>query len=126
MEFGVAAAIGLVIAYLLLGWVAPRMLLAIEERVGPSPADRGLMIGYKIAFLFVAIIAGVVVSMTALMAPVGAIALLVFIGLFVVVPICFIVGAAEQERSAGNRNLPSGQSGVSGPDLPPLAGDEPG
>jgi len=86
IEFGVAAAIGLAIAYLLLGWVAPKMLLAIEERVGPNPADRGLMIGYKIGFVVVTIIAGVVVSLTAMMAQFGAIALLIFIGLFVLIP----------------------------------------
>jgi len=86
IEFGVAAAIGLAIAYLLLGWVAPKAVLAIETRVGPNPADRGLMVGYKIGFLIVAVIAGVVVSLTAMLAPVGAIAVLVFIGLFLFVP----------------------------------------
>jgi predicted RND superfamily exporter protein len=86
IEFGVAAGIGLAIAYLLLGWVAPKMLLAIEERVGPNPADRGLMIGYKIGFVFVAIIAGVIVSLTAMLPQFGAIALLVFLGLFLLTP----------------------------------------
>jgi len=86
IEFGVAAAIGLAIAYLLLGWVAPKVLLAIEERVGPNPADRGLMIGYKIGFVVVTIIAGLVVSLTAMMAPIGAIALLIFLGLFLLIP----------------------------------------
>ncbi len=86
IEFGVSAAIGLAIAYLLLGWVAPRAVLAIETRVGPNPADRGLMVGYKLGFLIVAVIAGVVVSLTAMLAPVGAIAVLVFIGLFLFVP----------------------------------------
>jgi predicted RND superfamily exporter protein len=86
IEFGVSAAIGLAIAYLLLGWVAPKALLAIEARVGPNPADRGLMIGYKIGFVVVTIIAGVVVSLTAMLAPVGAIALLIFLGLFLLVP----------------------------------------
>jgi predicted RND superfamily exporter protein len=86
IEFGVSAAIGLAIAYLLLGWVAPKALVAIETRVGPNPADRGLMIGYKIGFLIVAIIAGVVVSLTAMMASIGAIALLIFLGLFLLVP----------------------------------------
>jgi predicted RND superfamily exporter protein len=86
IEFGVAAAIGLAIAYLLLGWVAPKAVLAIETRVGPNPADRGLMIGYKIGFVFVIIIAGLVVSLTAMMAQIGAIVLLVFIGLFLLLP----------------------------------------
>jgi predicted RND superfamily exporter protein len=86
IEFGVSAGIGLAIAYLLLGWVAPKAVLGIETRVGPNPADRGLMIGYKIGFLFVAVIAGVVVSLAAMLAPVGAIAVLVFLGLFLLVP----------------------------------------
>jgi len=86
IEFGFAAAIGLFVAYLLLGWVAPKVVLAIEERVGPNPADRGMMIAHKFGFLFVAIIAGVVVSMAAMMAMVGAVATLIFIGLFALLP----------------------------------------
>jgi predicted RND superfamily exporter protein len=86
IEFGFAAAIGLIIAYLILGWVGPKAVLHIEERVGPNPADRGLMVGYKLSFLFVAIVAGVIVSLTAMMPQFGAIALLVFLGLFVLLP----------------------------------------
>ena len=86
IEFGFAAAVGLAIAYLILGWISPKVLLAIEERVGPNPADRGLMISYKIGFLFVAIVAGVVVSMTAMMPQFGAIALLIFLSLFLLLP----------------------------------------
>ena len=87
IEFGVVSAIGLALAYLLLGWVAPKMLLAIEERVGPNPADRGLMIGYKIAFVFTALVAGIVVSLSAMLVPAGVAALVLFLGLFVVLPI---------------------------------------
>jgi|GEM_PF-2869789 len=86
IEFGIAAAIGLLIAYLILGWVAPKMLLAIETGVGPNPADRGMMIGYKIGFVVVTIIAGVVVSLTAVMPQIGAAAFLLFLGLFLLVP----------------------------------------
>ena len=87
IEFGFAAAVGLTMAYLILGWVSPKVLLAVEQRVGPNPADRGLMIGYKIGFLIVALIAGVVVSMTAMMPQIGAGALVVFLGLFLLLPI---------------------------------------
>jgi len=87
IEFGFAAAVGLTMAYLILGWVSPKVLLAVEERVGPNPADRGLMIGYKLGFLVVAIIAGVVVSMAAMMPQMGAIALVIFLGLFLLLPI---------------------------------------
>jgi predicted RND superfamily exporter protein len=86
IEFGFAAAVGLTMAYLILGWVSPKVLLAVEERVGPNPADRGLMIGYKLGFLVVALIAGVVVSMTAMMPQMGAVALVVFLGLFLLLP----------------------------------------
>jgi predicted RND superfamily exporter protein len=86
IEFGFAAAVGLAVAYLILGWISPKVLLAIEVRVGPNPADRGLMIGYKVGFLFVAIIAGVVVSMTAMMPQFGAIALVIFLSLFLLLP----------------------------------------
>ncbi len=87
IEFGFAAAVGLTMAYLILGWVSPKVLLAIEERVGPNPADRGLMIGYKLGFLVVALIAGVVVSMAAMMPQMGAVALVIFLGLFLLLPI---------------------------------------
>ena len=39
IEFGIAAAVGLLISYMILGWVAPKLLLAAEERLGPRPAD---------------------------------------------------------------------------------------
>ena len=39
IEFGIGAAVGLLLAYMILGWVAPKLLLAIEERLGPRPAD---------------------------------------------------------------------------------------
>jgi predicted RND superfamily exporter protein len=87
IEFGVAAAIGLAIAYLILGWVSPKVVLAIEEHVGSNPADRGLMIGYKLWALFVAIIAGVVVSMTAMLPLFGAAAFVIFLGLFLLLPL---------------------------------------
>ncbi|MGI9584254.1 MAG: efflux RND transporter permease subunit, partial [Acidimicrobiia bacterium] len=87
IEFGVAAAIGLAIAYVLLGWIAPKALLAIEARVGPNPANRGLMIGHKLGFLVVTLVAGIVVSLTAMMPQIGAVALLVFLGLFVAIPV---------------------------------------
>jgi predicted RND superfamily exporter protein len=86
IEFGFAAAVGLTMAYLILGWVSPKVLLAVEERVGPNPADRGLMIGYKLGFLVVALIAGVVVSMAAMMPQMGAVALVIFLGLFLLLP----------------------------------------
>jgi len=87
IEFGVAAAIGLVIAYLILGWVSPKVVLTVEEHVGPNPADRGMMIGYKLWALFVAIIAGVVVSMAAMMPLFGAVATVIFLGLFLLLPL---------------------------------------
>jgi predicted RND superfamily exporter protein len=86
IEFGFSAGIGLAIAYVLLGWIAPKVLLAIEERVGPNPADRGLMIGYKLGFLAITFVAGAVVVSAAMMPSFGAIVVLVFIGLFLLVP----------------------------------------
>ncbi len=87
IEFGVAAAIGLFIAYLILGWVSPKAVLAVEDHVGSNPADRGMMIGYKVWALFVAIIAGVVVSLAAMMPLIGAVATAVFVSLFVLLPL---------------------------------------
>ncbi len=104
IEFGVAAAIGLAIAYLILGWVAPRLLLAIEARVGPNPADRGLMIGYKLGFLVVTLIAGIVVSLTAMMPQIGAVALLIFLGLFLALPV-WLTKRRNTRRAAEGRDM---------------------
>jgi len=85
-EFGVGAAIALLVAAAILGLIVPKWLLAIEDKVGPSPADRGLMITYKIGFFVTALFAGVMVSMNVVFPQIGVIIFAVFSLLFIYLP----------------------------------------
>jgi len=85
-EFGIGAAIALLLAYLFLGLLAPRVLLGIEDVLKGRPADLGLMLGYKALFVLTALIGGIMVSMTVVMPSIGAALFLVFIGLFLGLP----------------------------------------
>jgi predicted RND superfamily exporter protein len=85
-EFGVGAAVALLVAAAILGLIVPKWLLAIEDKVGPSPSDRGLMVTYKIGFFFTALVAGVMVSMNVVFPPIGVIIFAVFGLLFIYLP----------------------------------------
>lgn len=85
-EFGIAAAIALVLAYLVLGIICPRLLIGIEGRLQGRPADLGLMVRYKILFTIATVVAGVVVAMTVIMPSIGTPLFIVFIALFVYLP----------------------------------------
>ena len=92
-EFGIGAAIALLLAYMFLGVVAPRVLLGIEDKLGPRPTharrkvaapfrqgfDKGL-------FSFAAIFAGVMVSMTVVFPTIGAPLFLIFLLFFIYLP----------------------------------------
>jgi predicted RND superfamily exporter protein len=87
VQFGIGTAIALLIAFVILGLVTPRWLLTIEDMVGDPPLDRGLMIGYKLGFVVMSLFAGVVVAMTVGAPVIGAVALVVFVPLFIYLPI---------------------------------------
>ena len=57
-EFGIAAAVALALSYLVLGLLAPRVLLQIEDQLGPRPRPRRIQPGKKIGFLLAAFVAG--------------------------------------------------------------------
>ena len=65
IEFGIAAAIGLLLAYVILGWVTPKLLLSVEGRLGPRPADLShlRLASQKLGFVVAALVAGVAVTM---------------------------------------------------------------
>lgn len=100
-EFGIGAAMALLLAYLILGIVSPRVLLGIENRLGGRPADLGLMIPYKILFVIAAIVAGVMVSMTVVMPLIGAVLFLIFVALFVWLPFWMAKRRNEKAVAAG-------------------------
>jgi predicted RND superfamily exporter protein len=85
-EFGIGAALALLLAYVFLGLLAPRVLLGIEDRLGGRPADLGLMVTYKILFTVAAVVAGVMVALTVVLPTIGAPFFIVFLGLFVWFP----------------------------------------
>ncbi len=85
-EFGIGAAIALLIAYMFLGLLSPRVLLGIEDRLKGQPADLGLMLGYKALFVLTALFGGIMVSMTVVMPSIGAAVFLIFLGLCLALP----------------------------------------
>ena len=87
VQFGIGTAIALLVAFAILGVVTPRALLAIEDTVGEPPIERGMMLKYKLGFLLMAIVGGITVTMSVVLPVVGFVALVLFVPLFVYLPI---------------------------------------
>jgi predicted RND superfamily exporter protein len=100
VEFGIAAAIGLLIAYMVLGWVAPKLLLSIEDKLGPRPADLSHMrtAGQKLGFVFAAFFAATAVVMSIVFPAVGWGVYLIFLALFLYLP--FRLTRRRNQRAA--------------------------
>jgi predicted RND superfamily exporter protein len=115
-EFGISAAIGLTVAYLVLGNLAPKLVLAVEGGVGPNPQRGNLRLGTRFGFLLMALVGGAVVMMCVVQPPIGAAALLViFIPLFIVVPFRLTRRRnrlAAERGSAVDLTIPTGGRGV--------------
>jgi predicted RND superfamily exporter protein len=86
IQFGIGSAIALAISFVILGLITPRWLLTVEEWLGDQPIHRGLMIPYKIGFVFMALIAGAAVALSVVVPIVGFIALVLFVPLFIYLP----------------------------------------
>jgi predicted RND superfamily exporter protein len=112
-EFGIAAAVGLVLAYAFVGVVGPRVVLGIEERVGPPPRRHGPRLGAKLGFVAMSLVGGLTVTFSVVQIPFG-----VFLLLFVFLPFCVYVPyrivrrsnrrAAEQGRELETRPRAAG------------------
>ena len=87
VQFGIGAAIALIFAYLILGLVAPRVLVGIEATVGPNPVKGRSKIFYRLALLPVAIAGGLAVAVAAMEPQMGAIAVAVVMTVFVAIPV---------------------------------------
>lgn len=85
-QFGIGTAIALLIGFAILGIIAPRWLLTIEDGLGDPPLDRGQMIGYKFGFLVMSLFAGIAVAMSVGAPLIGAAVLIVFVPLFIYLP----------------------------------------
>ncbi len=102
IEFGLAAAIGLLVAYLVLGWLAPKALAVAQANAGPGPiVTRFGLVGRAVgllAMIVVALVSGTVVSLAALAPAVGAVAVPGFIVVFVLAP-ALVVGRRHRRAS---------------------------
>lgn len=100
IQFGIAAAIGLILCYLVLGWIVPKMLLAIEGRLGPRPDDIGhlRLVGQKLGFAVAAFIGGIAITMAIVFPAAGWIAYVVFLALFILVP--YLLTRRRNQRAA--------------------------
>ncbi|MEE9206223.1 MAG: hypothetical protein V3U50_04480, partial [Acidimicrobiia bacterium] len=86
-QFGVGAAIAILVAFGVLGLVAPKLLLVTEQALGPAPESRyNLRIGTRLGFLLATVVAGIVVAFTVQFALAGAIGGAVFALLFIYLP----------------------------------------
>ena len=86
LQFGIGAAIALGWSYVILGQIAPRVLLGIEQFVGPNPVKGASRVLYWIALAFVAIVGGLAVALAAVMTAVGVAAFVVVLLALLVVP----------------------------------------
>jgi len=87
IEFGIGAAIALTWAYLLLGQVAPRITVGLEEFAGPNPTKRFSRPVYWLGMVVTAVVGGLAVALSAVMPMAGAATLLVFVALFIAAPV---------------------------------------
>jgi predicted RND superfamily exporter protein len=86
IQFGVGAAIALSLAYVILGLIAPRALVGIEQTVGANPIKGRSKWAYGAAMFLVAIIAGLATTLGAVMPSIGAGVIGAVIVLFVLLP----------------------------------------
>jgi len=70
-QFGIGAALALFWAYLILGQLAPRVLVGLEDFVGPNPVKGFSKVLYSAAMFFVAIAGGLTVALAAVMPAIG-------------------------------------------------------
>ncbi len=102
IQFGVAGAFALLFAYMTLGVVVPKLLLDVEERVGPAPVHHGLGLGRKAGFVVMSLFAGATVMGAVAASTIGLVALAVFVGVFIMLPM----------RLTGRRNARAAAAGT--------------
>ena len=105
-EFGVAAAIGLVTAYLVVGVLGPKLVLAVEDATGPRPVTQGPRLAAKLGFVVMALAGGVTVTLTVVAPHVGVGALLI-----IFVPLCVYL-PYRVSRLRSRRAVEAGRSVV--------------
>lgn len=103
IQFGIGAAISLAWAFLLLGLIAPRITVGLEDRVGPNPAKRFSKPFYALGAFLMAVVGGLMVALGAVMPTIGVAALAIFLALFVAAPVAVTRRRNRRAAFAGRR-----------------------
>ena len=85
-QFGLGAAIAILVAFVVLGLLTPKLVLVTEDAMGPPPVHRGPRIPTKFGFLLAALVAGVTVAGAVYSPVIGVVAVLVYATLFIWLP----------------------------------------
>jgi predicted RND superfamily exporter protein len=110
IQFGIGSAIALGWAYLVLGQVAPRVTVGLERFVGTDPVKGASRYVYGLGALVMAVVGGLAVALGAVMPSIGTAALVVFLALFIVVPIP-LARLRNRRAAAAGRPLVEGHTG---------------
>lgn len=110
IQFGIGSAISLVWAYVLLGQIAPRVTVGLEDWVGDDPVKGLARYAYAAGAVVMAIIGGLTVALAAVMPIAGAIALVVFVALLVLLP-AGLTRLRNRRAAARGRDLVDGHAG---------------
>ncbi|MFB3099499.1 MAG: MMPL family transporter, partial [Acidimicrobiia bacterium] len=86
VQFGIGAAIALLVAFVVLGLLVPKLLLATEDGMGPAPRHHGPRILTKVGFVVATLIGGVVVAAAVTVPVAGLVAMVVFAPVFIYLP----------------------------------------
>ena len=101
-EFGVAAAIGLIVAYVVLGMIAPRVLLAVDQTVGPNKVAGKSRWAYRAMMLPSAIVSGLAVTMAAIQPRIGTGAVAAMLVIVVFIPVVLTRGRNRRAADSGH------------------------
>ncbi len=104
VEFGVGSAIAIGSAYVFLGHIAPRALMALEIFVGPNPHLSWSKPVYWVGQAVAAVIAGLAVALAAVMPAMGTAAVALLVVILAVVP---ALRTRRRNRRASHRGRPT-------------------
>ncbi|MCP4964380.1 MAG: MMPL family transporter [bacterium] len=100
-QFGVGAAVAILVAFAVLGLLTPKLVLATEEGMGAPPEHHGPRIPTKFGFLLAALVAGVMVAGAVFSPIIGVVALLLYSTLFIWLPFRYTRGRNARAAEKG-------------------------
>ncbi len=111
IQFGIGSGISLVWAYLLLGQVAPRVTVGLEQFVGDDPVKGASKVAYGLGTVLMAVVGGLAVALSAVMPTMGAAALVTFVLLLVAAP-AFLTRRRNRRAADRGAKLVHGHAGA--------------